>query len=884
MDPYLSRTLQSLTRSKIYELEKQRDAYEQRKFEALADADQCPTLRERVEHLLVSTRKLLPALNRDADILNIEHWVDQARFDSSIPTHKLEGFEKYLRNKLEPHSRKLQLADLYSRLLTEWMNPPSREKENQETASDDSDGFLVVEERQKQRLQQLCDQFESMVFKSHETDAFEINAFLDALFPDEEQKQLLKNFRDRVSRATESIWEREDPFTVDSLSACIRGIQCEEIVTDEKQETLKHFVNNKVALSEIADVLNMRYADLDNWDWHTGEEGVPVLPRQQLNGKYRIWMDDDILETIFVEHICIRLCRDLKSTLTSLISDKRMFNFVQGHKMTKNDRIRRRYYAMYEASGSTAQKRRDDYFENFFLAAMPEGEDTLGNRFGGYDDDLETHESSAPKSVKQKLLRKIVTETLLKRHLNGEAAVIQTDLQWYATSIPHSTVYAFLAYAGFSDRWINFFRKYLETPLNMDQAFDGHEKLGPRKRRRGIPIAHASEKLIGELILFFMDLAVNKGTGILLYRLHDDIWLSGESEKCIKAWDIMQNFAQITGLEFNRHKSGSAYLGDSMRSEVISRLPEGPVRIGFLMLDASSGEWVIDHSQVDAHVRQLKTQLDQCDSIISWIRTWNSCIGRFFKNTFGEPAYCFGRPHIDAILSTYEKMHKTIFETAEKPTQCTVAGFLRQKIESRFGTLDVPDAFFYLPEKLGGLGLRNPFISISLIRKQLNKTPTELVDDYLSEELSSYENAKMRFEKTTRKDRRALLEQLQPDRAFENLNIIAMEEIDQFMSIDEWNKLREEESYCYSLLYEELMNVPTCAGPRTTTVVDDAISDARENFGLGRLGIETKWILGLYAEELMRDFGGLNLVDKQYLPMGVLDMIKGKKVRWQMVL
>lgn len=883
MDLYLTRTLRSLTRSKIYELEKQRDAYELRKNEALTGADRCLTLRERVEHLLVSTRKLLPALNRDANISNIEHWVDQARFDSSIPTEKLEGFEKYLRNKLEPHSRKLQLADLYSRLLTEWMNPPSAGK-NTETASAEADDFLVVEERQKQRLQQLCDQFEAMVFKSHETDPFEIVAFLDALFPGGEQMQLLRNFREKVGRATRSIWEQKDPFTVESLSACIRGIQCEEIVSDEKQETLKHFVNNKVALSEIADVLNMRYADLDNWDWHTGEEGVPVLPRQQLNGKYRIWMDDDILETIFVEHICIKLCKDLKFALTGLVSDNRMFNFVQGHKITKNDRIRRRYYSKYEPMGSTAQKRRDEYFERFFLAAMPEGEDTLGNRFGGYDDDLETPGNSAPKSVKQQLLRKVVTETLLERQLNGEAAVIQTDLQWYATSIPHSTVYAFLAYAGFSDRWLNFFRKYLETPLNMDQSFEGHEKLGPRKRRRGIPIAHASEKLIGELILFFMDLAVNKGTGMLLYRLHDDIWLSGEPEKCVKAWDIMQKFAKITGLEFNRHKSGSAYLGDSIRGEIISRLPEGSVRIGFLMLDTTSGEWVIDHSQVDAHVRQLKTQLDQCSSVIAWIRTWNSCIGRFFKNTFGEPAYCFGRPHIDAILSTYEKMHETIFGTTYDPAQCTVTGFLRQKIESRFGSADVPDAFFYLPEELGGLGLRNPFISVSLIRKKLDKTPKELVDDYMSEELSSYENAKRRFAKTTRRDRRALLEQLQPDRAFENLNIIAAEEMDRFMTIDEWNKLREEESYCYALLYEKLMNVPTCVGPRTTAVVSDAISDARQDFDLGRLGIETEWILSLYAEELMRDFGGLNLVDKQYLPMGVLDMIKGKKVRWQMVL
>lgn len=883
MDPYLSRTLHSLTRSKIHELGKQRDAYESRKVEALASADQSPTLRERVEHLLVSTRKLFPDLEFDPEVSNIKHWVEQARFDSSIPTEKLEGFEKYLRNKLEPHSRKLQLADLYSRLLTEWMNPPSTEHDNTEAAPNEADDFLVVEERQKQRLHQLCDQFEAMVFEPHETNPIEIEAFLDSLFQDEEQMKILNKFRDNVRITMDRIWERKNPFTVESLSACIRGIQCEEIVSDEKQETLKHFVNNKVALSEIADVLNMRYADLENWDWHAGEEGVPVLPRQQLNGKYRIWMDDDILETIFVEHICVQLCTELMAALTGFIANRKMFNFVQGPKMTKHDTVRRRYYDADSVSNSVADKRRDHYFDDFFLAAMPKGENTLGDRSGGYDDDNETQEASTP-SVKQKLLRKIVTETLLQRHLNGEAAVIQTDLQWYATSIPHSTVYTILNYTGFSNRWIQFFRKYLETPLNMDKSFDGHEKLGPRKRRRGIPIAHASEKVIGELILFYMDLAVNKGTGMLLYRLHDDIWLSGEPKKCAQAWDIMQKFAKINGLEFNRNKSGSAYLGDSVETDLISCLPKGPVRIGFLMLDALSGEWVIDHSQVDAHVRQLKTQLDKSNSIISWVRTWNSCIGRFFKNTFGEPAYCFGRPHIDAILNTYGKMHKTIFETAGDPTQCTVTEYLRRKIESRFGAIDVPDAFFYLPEKLGGLGLRNPFISISLIREKLEMTPIELVDEYSERELRNYKSAKTKFEETTRKDRRTRLERLQPDRAFEKVKVIATEEIDQFMTIGEWNRMREESSLCYSELYEELMRVPRCGSPRTTSTVEEAIQGAHDDFDLGSLGIEMRWIICLYAEELIRDFGGLNLVDKQYLPMGVLDMIKGKKVRWQMVL
>lgn len=46
-------------------------------------------------------------------------------------------------------------------------------------------------------------------------------------------------------------------------------------------------------------------------------KGVPVLPRQQLNGKYRVWIDGYILETIFVEHVYVQVCNKLKEALTS---------------------------------------------------------------------------------------------------------------------------------------------------------------------------------------------------------------------------------------------------------------------------------------------------------------------------------------------------------------------------------------------------------------------------------------------------------------------------------------------------------------------------------------------------------------------------------------
>jgi hypothetical protein len=68
--------------------------------------------------------------------------------------------------------------------------------------------------------------------------------------------------------------------------------------------------------------------------------------------------------------------------------------------------------------------------------------------------------------------------------------------------------------------------------------------------------------------------------------------------------------------------------------------------------------------QVDAHVAQLQKQLANCDSILSWIQTWNSCIDRFFSHTFGEPAFCFGRQHVDSILSTHKRIQSALFGTS----------------------------------------------------------------------------------------------------------------------------------------------------------------------------------------------------------------------------
>ena len=48
-----------------------------------------------------------------------------------------------------------------------------------------------------------------------------------------------------------------------------------------------------------------------------------------------------------------------------------------------------------------------------------------------------------------------------------------------------------------------------------------------------------------------------------------------------------------------------------------------------------------------------------------------------------------------------------------------ISSFLRHRIEERFGIIDVPDAFVFLPESLGGLGVGNPFVARFLVRENV---------------------------------------------------------------------------------------------------------------------------------------------------------------------
>lgn len=463
----LSRTLQNISLSKIRELDSRRNSYEARKQAFLDKAHAASDPRDRLSCLLEGYRELARGGGGSwADghsYHNIERWLAQSKYDASIPESKLAKFDSLLRSKLDVQSRRLDMAHLYSRLLTEWMETsPS----SSSSSSDTTSNAVAVAESQRKRLQELIRKFECVVFEPLETDQAEIHAFLDGLFPDDKSRRHLQSLRDQVSSETAALMNERAPFHQASLTSCIRGLLAEDIISDEKRAILQNFLESDVAKEEIADVLNMRFADIRRWQWNAGDRGIPVMPRAGLNGKYRIWADDDILQMIFVQYIGVKLCTIMKSALR-LFMEQVWTRDPEGaggggHRVpTSRDHDRRRYYLNHHIMDGQGVEgaRKHNYLETFFLSRLPGSETSLFEGGGQYDDDDDGEEEEdddddwtgddrdgLPKkgtNIRQQLLRQLTAELFIYRlrgtthrsHSkgspgNGPVALIQTDLQW----------------------------------------------------------------------------------------------------------------------------------------------------------------------------------------------------------------------------------------------------------------------------------------------------------------------------------------------------------------------------------------------------------------------------------------------------------------------
>jgi hypothetical protein len=872
----LSQTLQSITATKKSEQDRRRNAFEDGKADIFESIANDPNDRARVEALL-SAYKTLSISNKgnffvDQDrkysVENIDRYLEQAHYDPSVSSTIIQGFEHKLEKKFVQASRRFEFASLYYRLVGEWNDAEGKPMEPPEQVEQGLSGSY--EHVQKYNLEKLQDKFSGVVFTPLQTDEVKIDAYMNSLFESDHAQGLLDGIRKANTNFAQKLKDETAPFDRHMLQQCIRALLSNALLNEDAKTTLTEFTTNEVVLNEIADVLNLRFADLDNWSWQV-DEGMYYEPRRQLNGKYRIMMDMDILQAIFLHYIAVSWCAHLKYVFLRLPKDDMFWRVADG--MQTEEKARHEFFtgSYRTTENSMYAKQREEFLDTFLLSALPaslsDGSDPYGEDKENSDDETRTG-----LGMRQMFLRQLATDVLIRRSLHGEVAVVQSDLQWYATGLPHSTLFAVLRFWGIPEDFIALFKKYAEAPLRISPTPGDNV----RTRQRGIPITDAFEKLFGEIVLFCMDVAVNRLSGMTLIRFHDDLYLHGEPAQTASAWETIEDFVKVLGLDINTSKTGSVYITNTKDPDLAAKFPAGPVGMGMLQL-SDAGEWKIDQDQVAAHTRQLKKQLGQCTSIMSWIQTWNACMGKFFQDTFGKPANCFGQAHVFAILETHAHMQRQLFDAHGG----SITTYLRAQLDNRFDAEDVPDAFFFLPEEFGGLGVKNPFVPFLLVKNLILKNPLERLAEFRAEEEDAYKRASHVFAKSSNAERQRRL-----CSAFGEASRHASILDEPFFSFDEF--AFRPEMYSYNLLcaYLDLMRKPLAQNVFLPNEFSLWFEELQHSHGQGwsHLSSEAKWVMLLYVEELKEKFGALSIVDKNLLPGGVMKILKGRKVTWQQII
>jgi hypothetical protein len=845
----LSQTLHSITETKLDELSKKHFNFEKGKSDLLKHVDAENAQREKVRILLDGIEKLPFMEKLDANPSfsseNIRRFLEQARCDPSVSLKLQKEWEGKLRNEMDVQSLRFEYASLYGRLVTEWLSNPNVENDSEMSS---------FEEIGRKEMHEQRATWESYVFKPLETDTVAITAYLEGLFASSKQRiKALEKLRDST-RYFEKTLSRDVAFDEHSLKWCIDGLLASDLLTDAKRAVLNDFSGNKVVLRELADVLNMRMSALENWSW--GDKGTPVEQRRQLNGRYRFYHDEDLLQSLFLRFIGVRWSVQFKHSFTNF-ADAEGTWISSSKPIVKADWERRKHFLgndVYSFPSSVAGRREFLWKDHVFLEQLQSKVDEGGRT---YDADGESNSgrkgkaSKTPQEVVQSVLHLLVTEIIMTRRLGGETTVIRSDFKWFGPSLSHSTIFTILRFFGVSDRWINFFRKALEAPMQFIK--DGKDA-PVQVRKRGTPISGPLSDFLGEAVLFCLDFAVNQRTdGARLFRLHDDIWFWGSEKSCELGWNAMCEFSKLMGLEFNSEKTGCVRIGGKKPG---SSLPIGDVRWGFLKLDSASGQFLIDQEQVDEHIKELRRQLAACRSVFDWIQAWGVYGSRFFTTNFGRPANCQGQAHVDMMLETFERIQRALF--ADVPGG-SVTAMVRNMISERFGVHDIPEGYLYFPMSMGGLDLRNPFIGLYQIRHHLLSNPDSVMDTFFDAEEAAYNKAKERFE----------------NGVISHSSSSKIQD-ETFMSMEEFTRYRERISNELGTAFDTLMTEPQEDGVKITKDVAGFI----DPHTWSRMKPYQQWVIQLYASEMIEKFGGLNVVEKGLLPTGMVSMFRSSRFNW----
>lgn len=271
-----SQTLQDITNTKLEELAKKRTLFEQRKASSLQDAERQERSLDTLEKLAEGCKQCFGISTSEGkvvrgssshpdlenDLRNLQRIINQARFDPSVSQRIVEQWRAKLLRYLDVQSLKYQYADLYGKLTVEWLQSSAPQVKSKSIDQlGDTDEFERVSVKAKLQAKQ---NWEHDVFEDHDVNETAINEYLTRLFDSKGSDAALNRIRTSIS-TVESGLSTPNQFNTATLHWTLKSLLASDRLTNEKRQVIRDFQSNNVILTEIADVLNMRLAAVDNW-------------------------------------------------------------------------------------------------------------------------------------------------------------------------------------------------------------------------------------------------------------------------------------------------------------------------------------------------------------------------------------------------------------------------------------------------------------------------------------------------------------------------------------------------------------------------------------------------------------------------------------------
>ncbi|KAF2131450.1 hypothetical protein P153DRAFT_365035 [Dothidotthia symphoricarpi CBS 119687] len=352
-----SETLQTITTTKLEELAKQRAAFDEQYAALLAAAKAENYAVKRLEVLVDGIKACLGVktvackandrrpgpvvsggtrnVQLETDLKNLDRFLEQARYDPSVSPKVLEDWETTLLQYLSVQDVKFQYADLYGKLVTEWLS-----SEKSALADGDVEMAESFEELPGTKKLEARAEWEKVVFEPPDVDLPMVRSYLnDLLGIDKKAIAAIKDLHDTIEEFENSL-SSPAQFSIPTLRWVITGLADSDLLSSEKREVLNDFLNNDVILAEIADILNLRMAALDRWSWG---DHVLLEQRRKLNGGYNFFMHHDLLQAIFLHYIGVKWSVFFKAVFLKMRDNEQTWK-SNSSKIGRVDRLRRSYF------------------------------------------------------------------------------------------------------------------------------------------------------------------------------------------------------------------------------------------------------------------------------------------------------------------------------------------------------------------------------------------------------------------------------------------------------------------------------------------------------------------------------------------------------------